>query len=48
MFKLFSLVSEHTVRITILKMKKIHFGNLLRISEKLIFEKFSEETDFAG
>ena len=34
-------------------MKKIDFRNLLRIPgnpplEKLIFEKFSEETDFAG
>ena len=34
-------------------MKKLHFRNLLRIPgnpelEKLTFEKFSEETDFAG
>ena len=34
-------------------MKKIHFRNLLRIPgnpllQKLIFEKFSEETEFAG
>ena len=34
-------------------MKRIHFWNLLRIPgnpplEKLIFEKFPEETEFAG
>ena len=39
--------------LNILKMKVIHFQNLLRVPgntllEKLIFEKSSEETDFAG
>ena len=39
--------------LNILKMKVIHFQNLLRVPgnpplEKLIFEKSSEKTDFAG
>ena len=54
MFKLFLLVSEHTINsINYFKNEKIHFRNLLRITgnpplEKSIFEKFSEETDFTG
>ena len=49
------MVSKHILRSTnyFKNEKKIHFRNLLRIPgspalEKLIFEKFSEETNFTG
>ena len=55
MFKLFPLVSKHILRSTnyFKNEKKIHFRNLLRIPgnaalEKLIFEEFSEKTNFTG